>query len=80
MNIKCKYSDCGFEGHADEYVGFFISERIRNANAENPILPKYGFHLGVDCSKCGRWQTWLPQTDHSLVAIKFYKKEQPKLF
>ena len=79
MKIECKYPDCGFHGQVKPYVGFFPSERITQANRENPIMPKYGFHIGVDCIACGRWQRWLPQTDENMLGIKFYNQEQAKL-
>jgi hypothetical protein len=71
VKIVCKYG-CGFEDEATPYVGFFSQERITKANERDPYLPKYGVHLGVDCPKCGRHQTWLPQTDDKMLAGKFY--------
>lgn len=76
----CKY--CGFDGQMAMYVGFFKSEAIMEASRSDQRLPRYGFHLGIECPKCLKWQAWLPQTDE-MLGVKFYLPEvnssQPKL-
>jgi hypothetical protein len=79
MYVKCKYQDCLAEGQTVEYISFFPSETIQKASEKNPALPRYGFHVGVDCPKCGRWQYWIKQTEQNLLSRKFYSKDQNML-
>lgn len=76
MLMTCKNANCGFKGDAKVYVGFWPSERIRDAHNQDPIMPKYGYHLGIDCPKCGTWQQWLPQTDEAMLMEKFYPAKE----
>lgn len=71
MHIVCKYG-CGYEGNAVPYVGFFPQEAITKANELDPHMPKFGYHLGVDCPGCGKWQKWIKQDAESLLGMKFY--------
>lgn len=66
---------CGHDEQWKTYVGFFPTEQITLAHNRNPNLPKYGFHWGAECRKCGAWQKFLPQTDAMLLKGKFYDKE-----
>lgn len=59
------------------FVGFFNQEVITRANQADLNLPKYGFHLGVDCAACGKWQKWVTQTDEAMLGVKFYLPETP---
>lgn len=77
--IDCKYSDCDYSGDSDLYVGFFPVEKIRLAHERDPYMPKYGFHLGAVCPKCGRHQRWIEQTDDNMLAGKFWLDKQPKM-
>ena len=71
FEAKCKNTECPYEGSMRLYVGFFPQERITRAHADDPAIPRYGFHLGAECPTCRRWQKFLPQTDQ-MLAIKFY--------
>ena len=77
LQIRCKY-ECGFEGVAPVYVGFFKQEKITKLFEKDPYLPKFGFHLGVDCPKCGRHQQWLKQDEETMMLKKFFQIQAPQ--
>jgi len=71
--FNCKY--CGTTDDPLVFVKFFEASAITTASQNDKRLPKYGHHLGIECSLCGRWQRWLPQT-HDLTNKKFYQEGQ----
>jgi ribosomal protein L40E len=65
---------CGSTSKPKKYVGFWKSQRITEENAKTPIIPKYGFHLGITCRDCGAYNGFIKQDD-SMLLVKFYEDE-----
>ena len=56
-------------------MGFWPSERITKAHERDRIIPKYGYHLGLECTDCGAYNGFIQQTDEMLL-VKFYAQEK----
>ena len=69
---RCKSAECDYEGPMRLYVGFFVSERINKASQQDSALPKYGFHLGGVCPRCGKYQKFYPQTNELMLGVRYY--------
>jgi len=67
--LKCKF--CGYDGEMKLYVAFFPNERIMKFHRKYREQPKYGYHLGLECPSCSRWQKWIEQTDN-MMTYRFY--------
>lgn len=68
---KCKY--CEYEGYMQFYVKFFETDYLNELSSLNKNAPKFGFHYGSECPKCGRWQRWETQ-DQEITKRKFYER------
>ena len=68
---KCRF--CDFEGEFAAYVGFYPNEKINAAHNKDGAMPRYGYHLGLECPLCKRWQKWVTQ-DKEMFLYKFYAK------
>lgn len=68
LDIQCNRCKDGTVGTL--YIEIFRSDAISEANAKNPQLPKFGFHLGAVCVKCGRFIKHLKQNSQ-IVGKKF---------
>ncbi len=63
MKTQEKCNRCGFEGMMKFGIKFFTNKKITEMAAQDKSLPKFGFHYGSWCPKCGVWRKWETQTD-----------------
>lgn len=68
LDVQCKRCSDGTAGNL--FIEVFSTPEIATANKANKNLPKYGFHFGAVCPRCGNFICHLKQTD-VLVGKKF---------
>lgn len=66
---------CDFTGEMRKYVSFHHHATLDKAREKDPYLPKFNFHMGLECPRCGRWMGNLKQDD-SISHQRWYAENQ----